>query len=131
METNEQNKLMNKIEIEVWTHGTGWQLSKRSEEGRAGVKKVKGLVKEYVCRTHRHRQQCDGRKEVGQGAGRRWAEGAGNEDFYNSVNNKNKFHFNIKKEMWINLRHGFVFIKEEMITQCGLLDVLNEMFKQF
>ena len=47
VESNEQNKLMKKIEIEAWTHGTDWQLSEGRVEG--GTRwKVKGLAKEHM-----------------------------------------------------------------------------------
>ena len=53
-------------------------------------KKVKGLVKEHICITRRHRQQCSGQREEGVGAWWRCARGGGDGVICNSVNNKNK-----------------------------------------
>ena len=53
---------------------------------------MKGLTKEHVCMTHRHRQWCGvGQREGGgakAGAGKQAR--VGNGDICNSVNNKNK-----------------------------------------
>ena len=52
-----QNKLLSKIEPEAHKCRTDWQLAV-SGEGEVGThwKKVKGLVKEHVGRTHGHGQ---------------------------------------------------------------------------
>ena len=61
VESNQQNKLLNKIETEAGTHGAG-----------AGGKTGKGLNKK-PCLSHRHRQQHGdspgGRSVGGQGMG--------------------------------------------------------------
>ena len=89
MESNEQNKLMNKIETEAWNI---WNrlTAVRGEWGETGWKKVKGLAKEHVCMTPRHRQWYDGQREgAGQEQIGEWANG-GDGSICNSVNNKNK-----------------------------------------
>lgn len=57
------------------------------------MKKVKGLAKELICVTHRHKQQGgEGQKEGGVESGLRWAKGGGNGDICNSYKYlKNKF----------------------------------------
>ena len=41
-------------------------------------KEVKGLAKEHICTTHRHRPQCgDGQREVGAGRGGGGQRGGG------------------------------------------------------
>ena len=60
------------------------------QDGRTGWKRVKGLGKEHLCVTHRHRQQCsDSLREGRTRTGWRWAKGEIG-DICNSVNNKNK-----------------------------------------
>ena len=59
-ESNEQNKLMSKIEPVAWEHETDWQQPEGREEGYNSGKKWKGLVKKHVWTTHRHGQQCVG-----------------------------------------------------------------------
>ena len=63
MESNEQTKLMDKIETEVQKHGTDWQLSKGREDW---MEEVKRLAKEHICITHRHRHQYSDSKKVGR-----------------------------------------------------------------
>lgn len=41
---NEQNKLMNKTEPEVWKRGTNWQMS---EERKEGDRKI--LTTDFIC----------------------------------------------------------------------------------
>ena len=56
--------------------GTGW-------------KNEKGLAKDHICTTHRHRQQCgDSQREGGQGLGKGEQRGRqrGNGDICHSVN---------------------------------------------
>ena len=68
------------------------QNDSRQRGARRGdwMKEVKGLAKEHICTTHRHRQQCgDGQKEGGAGLGGVRRSG-GNVDICYSVNNKNK-----------------------------------------
>ena len=56
--------------------------------GETGGKNVKGLVKEHICVTHRHRQQCgEGQGEGGCGLGRDRQSGRGG-NICNNVNNK-------------------------------------------
>ena len=89
MESNEQNKLTNNIETEAWLHRTDWQLSEENGEGKTGWKKVKGLTKEYVCITHRHRPQCsEGQREGGEELGGGGQRGEMEISVY-SVNYKN------------------------------------------
>ena len=56
---NEQNKLMSKIEPEVWKQRTDWQWPEGRGKEDNGGKKGKGLVKEHVWMTHRHGQQSE------------------------------------------------------------------------
>ena len=70
-QSNEQNKLTNKIEPETWKHGTLWTWPDGRWEGDNGGKKGKGLDKEHLWMTHGHRQQC-GDWLWGVGVG--WAE---------------------------------------------------------
>ena len=53
-ESNEQNKLTNKIELE----DGNVEQTDSGEEGNNGGKKRKGLVKGHVWMTHGHGQQC-------------------------------------------------------------------------
>ena len=57
MESNEQNKLMNKLEPQIWKHGTDWKWPDRKGEGDNGRKK-EGIDKEHVWMTQEHEQQC-------------------------------------------------------------------------
>ena len=68
MESNEQDKLMNKIGPEARIIGTHWQIS---EWGCGG--KWKRLAKEYICIAPGQRQQYG--EGWGSGTGRRGALG--------------------------------------------------------
>ena len=56
--SNEQNKLMSKIEPQACNHGTDWQWPEGMGEGDNDGKEVKGLYKEHMWMTHGHGQQC-------------------------------------------------------------------------
>ena len=59
MESNGQNKLMNKTEQQPWKHETDWIWPKEKRgEGDNDGRKGKGLVKAYVWMTHRRGQEC-------------------------------------------------------------------------
>ena len=122
VESNEQNKLMNKIQTEAWIHGAVEQC-KWVGRGGSGWEKMKGLDKEHVCLTHRHRQQCgDGQRDRGRGSGRKEQRGTmwGYLCICNSVNNKNlKKKQNFKKDLSNELTFDPWQLKTEVCCLCS------------
>ena len=51
VESNVQDKLINKIKTEAWIRGTDRSQGEMGDWKRLG--------KEHICMTHRHRQQCE------------------------------------------------------------------------
>ena len=63
-------------------------------------KERKGLAKEHICITHRHRQQCgDGQREEGE-----VGKGCENRDICKSVDNKNTVKKKKKRESYPHTR---------------------------
>ena len=76
MESNEQNKMMNKIKPETWIHGTDGWIS----EGRRvrGLEEISQRTCLHIGIVHAHRPQCSedqgGEQGLG-GAEQRWDNG--------------------------------------------------------